>query len=334
MSVTTKLLVFGVALVALFAGAIGVGRAVGPVETTASDDSGAGHEVDHGAAESDGGEVGAVTFPKGLLVSQDGYSFRLAKSTAPAGDAVAVDFTIEGPDGDPVTQYDVEHEEDLHLIAVRRDFTGFQHVHPEMTADGTWTTNLDLTAGEWRLFADFKATGAEALTLGNDLSVEGRYVPAEAPATDSLTSEVDGYTVTLDGELAAGEEAELSLTVTRDGEPVTDLEPYLGAYGHLVALRAGDLAYLHVHPDGAPGDGVTEPGPEVVFYAEVPSTDRYHLYLDFKHDGVVRTASFTVTGVPSAAPEAPHSEEPEDSGDDSGDDSDDDSADHGSDDGH
>jgi hypothetical protein len=63
----------------------------------------------------------------------------------------------------------------------------------------------------------------------------------------------------------------------------------------LVALRAGDLAYLHVHPDGSPGDGVTESGPQVVFFAEVPSAGRYRLYLDFKHQGVVRTAEFAVT---------------------------------------
>jgi uncharacterized protein YfaP (DUF2135 family) len=75
---------------------------------------------------------------------------------------------------------------------------------------------------------------------------------------------------------------------------VTDLQPYLGAYGHLVALRSGDLAYLHVHPDGAPRDGTTSPGPDVVFHADVPSAGTYHLYLDFKHDGVVRTAAFTV----------------------------------------
>jgi hypothetical protein len=97
----------------------------------------------------------------------------------------------------------------------------------------------------------------------------------------------------------------LTLTVTRNGTSVTDLEPYLGAYGHLVALRSGDLAYLHVHPEGTPGDGETDPGPEVVFYTEVPSAGRYHLYLDFKHQGVVRTAAFTVTGTgraPSGEP--------------------------------
>jgi hypothetical protein len=250
----------------------------------------------------------ATAFPKGLMVSQNGYTFRLEETTAAAGTAVPVTFTIEGPDGEPVTEFDVEHDKQLHLIAVRRDFSGFQHVHPEMAEDGTWTTTFDLTAGQWRLFADFKATGADAVTLGNDLAVRGKYRPA-APPTDSLSSTVDDYTVTLEGDLTAGAEAKLTLNVTRDGEPVTDLEPYLGAYGHLVALRAGDLAYLHVHPEGTPGDGETEPGPDVVFYAEVPSPDRYHLYLDFKHEGVVRTAAFTVTGSGSALPAEPHAEE-------------------------
>ena len=81
--------------------------------------------------------------------------------------------------------------------------------------------------------------------------------------------------------------------MSRGGTPVTDLQPYLAAYGHLVALRQGDLAYLHVHPDGAPGDGRTEPGPAIVFHTTAPSDGTYRLFLDFKHGGVVRTAEFT-----------------------------------------
>jgi hypothetical protein len=319
MNVATKLLLFGAALIALFAGAVGIGRAVGPVDAAPAADHGdMGSDSEAEMPGMDMGDPDATAFPKGLLVSQDGYSFRLRETSVAAGTDVPVKFTIEGPDGSPVTEYDVEHEEDLHLIAVRRDFSGFQHVHPEMAEDGTWRIDLDLTAGQWRLFADFKATGADALTLGNDLAVPGTYRPAEPPATDSLTSTVDGYTVTLAGDLTAGEEAELTLSVTRDGEPVTDLEPYLGAYGHLVALRAGDLAYLHVHPEGAPEDGITEPGPDVVFFAEVPSPDRYHLYLDFKHEGVVRTAAFNVTSA-AAGSEAPDAEESEDGAEHSGD---------------
>ena len=98
----------------------------------------------------------------------------------------------------------------------------------------------------------------------------------------------------LQGALVPRESSELTLTVTKDGAPVTDLDPYLGAYGHLVALRAGDLAYLHVHPAGEPGDGSTAPGPAITFYADVPTTGDYRLYLDFQHQGLVRTAGFTV----------------------------------------
>jgi hypothetical protein len=116
---------------------------------------------------------------------------------------------------------------------------------------------------------------------------------------------VDGYTVSLTGDLNPGAASKLTLSVARDGVPVTDLQPYLGAYGHLVALRNGDLAYLHVHPDGAPGDGRTTAGPQITFYADVPSTGSYRLYLDFQHNGVVRTAEFTaVAGPPVPAAEA------------------------------
>ena len=84
--------------------------------------------------------------------------------------------------------------------------------------------------------------------------------------------------------------------MSRDGRPVTDLQPYLGAYGHLVALRDGDLAYLHVHPDGEPGDGDDRARPRRRLRARRrPSPARYRLFLDFQHGGVVRTAEFTVT---------------------------------------
>ena len=299
MSTATKVAAFLVGLGVVFAAALGIGNAVGPVadEPVTHDDA---HETDasdapaeHGGAH-DGGTETAAEIPGGLMVSQDGYTLRLADDRAAPGPDVPIAFSIVGPDGHAVTDYDVEHEKQLHLIAVRRDFSGFQHVHPKLDADGVWTTDLDLTPGAWRVFADFKATGAEALTLGTDLAVAGDYRP-ERPTAQIRTAKVDGYTVTLAGDLTAGSDARLTLSVSRFGRPVTDLEPYLGAYGHLVALREGDLAYLHVHPDGTPGDGETEPGPDVVFYAAVPSPGGYRLYLDFQHDGVVRTASFAVT---------------------------------------
>jgi hypothetical protein len=139
----------------------------------------------------------------------------------------------------------------------------------------------------------------EAITLGADVAVAGAYTPAALP-TPSRTATVDGYTVHLDGDLVPGRTNELTLTVSKAGRPVTDLQPYLAAYGHLVALRDGDLAYLHVHPEGTPGDGRTAAGPDIEFMAEVPSPGSYRLFLDFQHRGVVRTAEFTVPAGPAA----------------------------------
>ena len=119
------------------------------------------------------------------------------------------------------------------------------------------------------------------------VAVAGDHVPRELPEQRATAAAGDGYEVTLDGSLTPGKAGELELAVARNGRPVTDLEPYLGAYGHLVALRAGDLAYLHVHPNEG------EPGP-VSFTATAPSKGSYRLFLDFKHDGEVRTAAFTV----------------------------------------
>jgi len=314
MNTPTRVAGFLLGLGAVFGVALGVGQAVGPTSDSASDtaDAAHGHQEDSTAAADTREDV-----PGGLMVSQNGYTFSLDDRQAEPGRDVGISFTIDGPTGKPVTEYDVEHEKRLHMIAVRRDFTGFQHVHPELGPDGVWTTQLDLSAGQWRLFADFKPADAEALTLGADLAVDGDYQP-EAPAGESRTAHVDGYTVTVDGDLTAGKDAKLTLDVSRDGKPVTDLQPYLGAYGHLVALRSGDLAYLHVHPDGTPGDGKTQPGPEVVFYAAVPSAGTYHLYLDFQHDGVVRTAAFTVSTGKAAPAAKAEKDEKEESSDDHG----------------
>ena len=286
MSTSLRIAGFLAVLAAVFGVAVAVGNAVGPVAPASEKE--AGHGDGHAPAPKDETDI-----PGGLMVAQDGYTFRLADASVRPGEGVPVSFTIDRPDGRPVTQYDIEHEKRLHLIAVRRDFTGFQHVHPTLDDHGTWSTDLDLTPGQWRLFADFTASGADGLTLGADLSVSGEAQPVPDQG-ETRTARVGDYTVTLDGDLTPGADAKLTLRVERDGRPVTDLQPYLGAYGHLVALREGDLAYLHVHPDGTPGDGSTRPGPEVVFFAAVPSTGDYHLYLDFKHDGVVRTADFAV----------------------------------------
>ncbi|MFE7135368.1 hypothetical protein ACFVIM_31360 [Streptomyces sp. NPDC057638] len=260
---------------------------------------------DHSAHAAHGGAQ-----PGGLSVSEHGYTLELDSAVLTAG-VQPVTFRVIGPDGRTVTAFTPEHEKELHFIAVRRDTAGFQHVHPVRDETGTWSVELALEPGDWRFFADIHPVGHDGtLTLGIDAAVAGAYDPRPLPEATG-TARIGEYTVVLDGELLPDRASELILTVSRNGEPVTDLQPYLAAYGHLVALRVGDLGYLHVHPEGGPGDGTTAPGPEIAFVATAPTAGTYRLYLDFQHDEVVRTAEFTVrtataTPHPEAAPPAAH----------------------------
>lgn len=291
-------------LVAVFAAAAGIGSAVTPhaSDAAAAPAASGDHSEDHPAVDETGSPTsGSPALPGGLMVSQDGYTLELTERSVTAGVDVTLRFRILGPDGDPVTGYQTEHDKDLHLIVVRRDLARFHHVHPVLDATGTWSVPVDLSAaGDYRVFADFTPAGhTGGLTLGADLAVPGSYQPASLPSRAGTAQLADGYQVALTGDLVPGRASELTLTVSKDGVPVTDLQPYLAAYGHLVALRAGDLAYLHVHPAGEPGDGVTEAGPGITFFATAPSAGDYRLFLDFRHAGAVRTAEFTVSAGPA-----------------------------------
>ncbi|WP_306364359.1 hypothetical protein [Nocardia sp. CC227C] len=256
----------------------------------------AGHSAhaDH-ATHADHADHTAHGAPGGLQVTQDGYTLELVENIVHAGE-IDFRFQIVGPDGKAVTDFAPIHDRELHLIVVRRELDGFWHVHPVRAADGTWEVRLTLPeAGAYRAFTDIAPTAlGKTITLGADFAIAGDYRPQPVPAT-GRTAAVDGYEVTLDGELVAGAGRLLTLTVRKGGEPVTDLQPYLAAYGHLVVLRAGDLAYVHVHPNGEPGDGITAAGPEIGFHTAVPGRGTYRLFLDFRHGNVVRTAAFTLT---------------------------------------
>ncbi|MEV0769835.1 hypothetical protein [Nocardia salmonicida] len=257
----------------------------------------AGHAAGHA-----GHDAGS---PGGLQITQDGYTLDLDTTIAEPG-RIDFRFRILGPDGAAVTDFDTIHDRELHLIVARRELTGFWHVHPQREADGTWAIQLELPeAGAYRVFTDIapRALG-RTITIGADLAIAGHYAPQPVPAVARVT-EVDGYEVTVDGELRTEGDL-LTLTVRKNGEPVTDLQPYLAAFGHLVILRAGDLAYVHVHPNGEPGDGVTPSGPEITFHTAVPGPGTYRLFLDFEHDDAVRTAAFTLTTAPQHAPAHNH----------------------------
>ncbi|MFF8595545.1 hypothetical protein ACF061_29705 [Streptomyces sp. NPDC015220] len=287
--------IFATALAATFGAAYGVGNAVDAISPEGKGGVHAGHGGQEAAGQEEHAGGHQATPPGGLEISRDGYTLDLKTPRVAAGARTDLRFAVvKDATGRNVTAYKREHDKELHLIVASRDLTVFRHLHPVRAADGTWSTPVDLpAAGGYRVFADFTTASGEALTLGADLAASGAYRPTALPEAGS-TAEVDGYQVALDGELTPGRAGELTLTVTRNGRPVRNLQPYLGAYGHLVALRSGDLAYLHVHPNGEPGDGKTASGPGISFTATAPTPGDYRLFLDFKHEGKVRTAAFTV----------------------------------------
>jgi hypothetical protein len=269
MSAGGRVAAFGALLVAIFALAAAAGGALGPAAaddaTTASHGAAATHGHGHGVA--------ANTTAAGSL--------RLVASTTTftPGRPARLRFRIVKPGGATLRAFDTEQARRLHLIVVRRDLRRFQHLHPTQAADGSWSTPITLPdAGVYHAFADF-TTGGERHTLGTDLYAPGNYAPLALP-TPSPTATTDGYSVTLT-EPHAGE---LRFAVSRGGKTGADLQPYRGARGHRVRLRAGDLAYEHVHPLAADAlafeTGAAQPG-------------LYRLFLQFRHRGAVHTAAFT-----------------------------------------
>jgi hypothetical protein len=244
----------------------------------------AGEKRAMGAMDEGHGEGAMAAQPvRGLAVSEGGLRLQLARHSAPRSEPFELAFRIVDRRGETVRDFDVEHTKRMHLIVVRRDMTGFQHLHPTEHADGTWAVPVALPeAGSYRVFADFAVDG-KPHTLADDITVDGSLRTEELPAPVGSVV-VDGLRVSLsDGATRAGAQSELGFTVTRDGEPVA-LQDYLGAKGHLVALREGDLAFLHVHPDEN----------RLTFMATFPTAGRYRLFLQFKtSDGRLHTAAFT-----------------------------------------
>jgi Domain of unknown function (DUF4396) len=283
--VTAVAFVFGTSV--LIAEAIGSDESEHGGDQMAAAASEESMSAEHGAEA--GGEAAAAADPvRGLAISENGMTLELGQTTLERGRAANFSFRVTDESGQPVRDYDVEHTKQMHLIVVRRDTAGFQHLHPTMDESGTWSTAITiLDAGSYRVFADF-SSGGENTTLAADLAVDG---PTDWQAMPEQTETVgagDGYEVSVAGDgSTAGQASELDFTVSRDGEPV-QVQPYLGADGHLVALREGDMAFLHTHPEEH-ADG----SDAIRFTTEYPSAGRYRLFLQFKHGGKVHTAAFT-----------------------------------------
>ncbi|GLZ76648.1 hypothetical protein Afil01_14550 [Actinorhabdospora filicis] len=285
----------GGVVLALLVG-VGIGRVIGPVTTyppdagqqSAAPNAGApmvaadGHI--HGVTGGGSGASGLAA--GGLEISAAGYTLVPAADVAEPGKQ-AISFRILRKDGTPQTNFAVVHEKPLHFFVVRRDFGVYRHLHPTMAEDGTWTVETELPeAGPYRMYADFTAVDAAgtqtAITLGADLTVTGSFEPVALPPAATV-SKPGGLTVTMSGTATVGVASPILFTV--DGGT---FEPYLGAFGHLVALRDGDMGFAHVHPEPQLAQGA------VKFWFTAPSPGTYRFYLDFQVGGVVHTADYVV----------------------------------------
>ena len=252
----TRVALFLAGLAGIFVAALALGSVVDVEARTLEAESAHGEEM---------------SAPAGLSVEQDGYRLVQERQTFVAGRSHPYVFRILGPNGSVLHEFDVEHERRLHLIVVGRGPDApFLHLHPRQRADGSWAVPLKLPVeGSYRVFADF-TTGGERRTLGIDLTATGGPLPYAW--WDSI------YAVEL-----RKQGNRLVFDVRGDGGPV-QTQPYLGAGGHLVVLREGDLAYIHAHAEED----------ELAFDVPFPSEGHYRLYLQFKVGGTVETVRLEV----------------------------------------
>ncbi|MFC7483297.1 hypothetical protein ACFQX7_29400 [Luedemannella flava] len=231
----------------------------------------------------------------GRSATAAGFTLRLAQRSTAPGTATSLRFQITDGYGTAVTRFAVDQTEMMHFYVVRSDLTGFQHLHPEMAPDGTWSVTLPpLEPGTWRAYTSFIADqGGEqtAVVLGDTITVPGEAVTHRLPAPARSTT-VDGYTITVRGDLRARMSSELTATVTRGGIPVTDLEPYLQTYAHVTAFREGDLAFAHLHPHGDATGG--HGGPHLNFDTMFPRSGNWRLYVQFQTHGTLHAAAITL----------------------------------------
>ncbi len=215
-------------------------------------------------------------------------------------------FSVIDEQNNTLKDYAVTHTKQMHVIVVRKDLAYFQHVHPDFDpATGTFALK-DLTFpadGEYRIFADFAPTGGQmdamgmplAVTLSEDVQIGdmAKYTP-QPIGTPETTKTFDNLKVTLGthGTPTSGAESMLMFSLSSNGKPVMDLQPYLGALGHAVILREGNLDFIHAHPME---DVSQQQNGLVDFMVDFPEAGTYKVFTQFQRNGKVITTDFIVT---------------------------------------
>lgn len=217
-----------------------------------------------------------------------------------AGEEVAMQFIVRGPDGAEVDQFDPIDTELLHVAMVAEDLSWMALTHPALRPNKRFTIAATLPdPGQYIFFCTFKPKGASERTLSFPVKVAGAPPAAPPLSPDADTPKrIGDLTVALRAEPPprAGEPTVLTFACTRAGAPVTEFEPYLGARGQLVVLDHPALACLHAHTEPGPGD----PSFRITF----PHSGVYKLWGLFRRQGEVLTVPF-VLDVAAAGVDSP-----------------------------
>lgn len=227
-----------------------------------------------------------------------------------AGKAATFHFmpTEEGKN-DVAVPLEVVHEKKIHLIIVSKDLSYFEHIHPQAADDGHYLINVLPASqaytngighnetkfeygGDYVLFADYAPTGGGHQLERVPFHVDGEEKPAVKYTKENLTWSKNGYKVELSfdkDKLVTNDMVALKTTVTKNGKPVTDLDHYLGALGHMVVISENTEKYLHVHPMESDNHG-----PDIQFHSSFDTAGIYRVFLQFKHHDELQTVDFTI----------------------------------------
>jgi hypothetical protein len=250
-----------------------------------------------------------MTLVAGDPMATADYTVRVATEprAVKAGARTKFRIVIEHPlTGKPVTEFAEVHDRLFHFFIVSRDMTQFFHEHPTIEKDGSFTIEHVIpTAGHYMLFSDFMPVGGGPQMIATPLVTAGfdgdiaSSMPGLKP--DAMTKTVNGVKVELQIEpakLVSGEEADVPIHFEdeKTGEPVKDLQRYLGAFGHAMMLSEDMIEHVHAHPEQMlEGTEVTEGGgPDLVFHALFPKPGHYRVWIQFQRNNVVSTVPFTV----------------------------------------
>jgi major membrane immunogen (membrane-anchored lipoprotein) len=242
--------------------------------------------MDHGAGMATEANKDAAAGVKAI--------FKLSTEKPQPNQDTTITVNIQDKDGKPIDQFDVNHEKQMHIIVVSKDLSFFNHIHPENKGNGEFTVTTQFpAAGEYEVISDFIPTGIGAMSKTQWLTVQGNAAAPQPIEPDpSLTKVVDGKEVTLSFDhLMANMELELNFNIkdAKTGKPVTNLEPYLGAVGHVVILNQNAGEYLHVHPIEEKAKG-----PDAKFMATFPHSGVFKIWGQFQQNGKVFVVPFVV----------------------------------------